>query len=60
MTACFPRSFMVLQAIVLLALCYAAMGCRLSSSNCVNCHTNKDLLERIADAVDIPPSSGEG
>ncbi len=60
MTACYPRTSMLLQAVVLLALCYAAMGCRLSSSNCVNCHTDRDRLKNIADPIDIPPSTGEG
>lgn len=60
MTACYPRTWMLLQTALLIALCFAAAGCRLNKSTCVTCHTDKERLKELADPIDIPPSTGEG
>jgi hypothetical protein len=45
-----------------LVVCLAAMaGCNIIAQyTCVNCHTDRQTLEEVADPVDYPPPSGEG
>lgn len=51
-------------ALLLLILLLISAGCDIVveqlETECVNCHTDKDLLKEIADPIETPEGTGEG
>jgi hypothetical protein len=51
---------LILGSLLIMLSNLLTTGCVKVTYTCVSCHTDKDTLIDVADAIEYPPSTGEG